>query len=254
MQFGHTAQLVLCAQGQLVPDEGLLGPHPFQELRTLGVGEYADVDLGNRQVGGDGHLGDRDEGAVHAAVRGGALKDVGQVFLDDPTYFFLSLRFHRAKIRRIICKFEVRGYKYEVRRKKYEEMKKIEHLGIAVKDLEQSNALFAKLLGAAHYKTEEVASEGVNTSFFKVGPNKIELLEATREDSPIAKFIEKKGEGIHHIAFEVDDIKAEIARLKGEGFIVLNEEPKMGADNKWVAFLHPKTTNGVLIELCQERA
>ena len=132
-------------------------------------------------------------------------------------------------------------------------MKKIEHLGIAVKDLEKSNALFAQLFGTAHYKMEEVTSEGVKTSFFKTGPNKIELLEATNENSPIAKFIEKKGEGIHHIAFEVDDIRAEIARLKGEGFTVLNEEPKKGADNKWVAFLHPKTTNGVLIELGQER-
>ncbi|WP_372945252.1 methylmalonyl-CoA epimerase [Muriicola sp.] len=132
-------------------------------------------------------------------------------------------------------------------------MKKIEHLGIAVKNLEESNALFARLFGTPHYKTEEVASEGVKTSFFKAGPNKIELLEATHPDSPIAKFIEKKGEGIHHIAFDVEDIRAEIARLKAEGFTVLNEEPKMGADNKWVAFLHPKTTNGVLIELCQER-
>ncbi|QBA65342.1 methylmalonyl-CoA epimerase [Muriicola soli] len=132
-------------------------------------------------------------------------------------------------------------------------MNKIEHLGIAVKDLEKSNALFAQLFGTAHYKMEEVASEGVKTSFFKTGPNKIELLEATNENSPIAKFIEKKGEGIHHIAFEVDDIRAEIARLKAEGFTILNEEPKKGADNKWVAFLHPKTTNGVLIELCQER-
>ncbi len=132
-------------------------------------------------------------------------------------------------------------------------MKKIEHLGIAVKNLEESNALFARLFGTPHYKTEEVASEGVKTSFFKAGPNKLELLEATHPDSPIAKFIEKKGEGIHHIAFDVEDIRAEIARLKAEGFTVLNEEPKMGADNKWVAFLHPKTTNGVLIELCQER-
>ena len=131
-------------------------------------------------------------------------------------------------------------------------MKKIEHLGIAVKSLETSNQIFEKLLGVPHYKMEEVASEGVNTSFFKVGPNKIELLEATKPDSPIAKFIEKKGEGIHHIAFEVSDINAEIARLQGEGFIVLNEEPKMGADNKLVAFLHPKSTNGVLIELCQD--
>ena len=131
-------------------------------------------------------------------------------------------------------------------------MNKIEHIGIAVKDLEQSNALFASLFGAPHYKIEEVASEGVKTSFFKTGPNKIELLETTKPDSPIAKFIEKKGEGIHHIAFAVDDIHAEIQRLKNEGFTVLNETPKKGADNKLVAFLHPKTTNGVLIELCQD--
>ncbi|NKI27952.1 methylmalonyl-CoA epimerase [Arenibacter sp. 6A1] len=131
-------------------------------------------------------------------------------------------------------------------------MNKIEHVGIAVKDLEASNLLFKKLLGVAHYKTEEVASEGVKTSFFKSGPNKIELLEATDANSPIAKFIDKKGEGIHHIAFEVDDIEAEIKRLSEEGFIVLNNTPKLGADNKLVAFLHPKGTNGVLIELCQE--
>lgn len=131
-------------------------------------------------------------------------------------------------------------------------MEKIEHIGIAVKNLEQSNALFAKLFGKSHYKIETVESEGVNTSFFKVGPNKIELLEATKPESPIAKFLEKKGEGIHHIAFAVDDINAEILRLKSEGFIVLNETPKKGADNKLVAFLHPKSSNGVLIELCQE--
>ncbi|WP_299553234.1 methylmalonyl-CoA epimerase [Seonamhaeicola sp.] len=131
-------------------------------------------------------------------------------------------------------------------------MNKIEHIGIAVKDLEASNALFSKLFGAPHYKIEAVESEGVKTSFFKVGENKIELLEATKEDSPIAKFIERKGEGIHHIAFDVDDIEAEVRRLKAEGFIVLNETPKKGADNKLVAFLHPKSTNGVLIELCQE--
>lgn len=131
-------------------------------------------------------------------------------------------------------------------------MNKVEHLGIAVKNLEASNALFKKLLGTAHYKIEEVASEGVKTSFFKTGDHKIELLEATTPDSPIAKFIEKRGEGIHHIAFDVDDINAEIQRLKNEGFTVLNEEPKRGADNKWVAFLHPKTTNGVLVELCQD--
>lgn len=131
-------------------------------------------------------------------------------------------------------------------------MRKIEHIGIAVKDLAASNTLFEQLLGQPPYKEEEVASEGVKTSFFMNGPNKIELLEATNPESPIAKFIEKKGEGIHHIAFDVEDIVIEIARLKKEGFIVLNEVPKKGADNKLVAFLHPKTTNGVLIELCQE--
>ena len=131
-------------------------------------------------------------------------------------------------------------------------MRKIEHIGIAVKDLQASNALFEKLFGQAAYKLEEVASEGVRTSFFMAGANKIELLEATREDSPIARYIEKKGEGIHHIAFDVADIHAEITRLKEEGFIVLNEKPKRGADNKLVAFLHPKSSNGVLVELCQE--
>ena len=131
-------------------------------------------------------------------------------------------------------------------------MRKIEHVGIAVKNLETSNLLFEKLFGNPPYKEEEVASEGVKTSFFMNGPNKIELLEATNENSPIAKFIEKKGEGIHHIAFDVEDIILEIERLKKEGFTILNEIPKKGADNKLVAFLHPKGTNGVLIELCQE--
>jgi methylmalonyl-CoA/ethylmalonyl-CoA epimerase len=131
-------------------------------------------------------------------------------------------------------------------------MKKIEHIGIAVNDLEISNKVFALLFGEAHYKTEWVESEQVMTSFFKSGPNKIELLQATDKNSPIAKFIEKRGEGIHHIAFAVDDIENEIKRLKNEGFAVLNETPKKGADNKLVVFLHPKTTNGVLIELCQE--
>ena len=131
-------------------------------------------------------------------------------------------------------------------------MRKIEHIGIAVKDLEVSNMLFAKLLGVQSYKQEEVLSEGVMTSFFENGPNKIELLAATSMDSPIAKFLEKKGEGIHHIAFDVEDIESEILRLKDEGFVVLNEVPKKGADNKLVVFLHPKSTNGVLIELCQE--
>src|SRR5690606_38650466 len=131
-------------------------------------------------------------------------------------------------------------------------MRKIEHIGIAVKGLQTSNDIFERLLGTPAYKEEELASGGVITSFFMNGPNKIELLEATNHDSPIAKFIEKKGEGIHHIAFDVEDIVAEISRLKSEGFNVLNETPKKGADNKLVAFLHPKGTNGVLIELCQE--
>ncbi len=131
-------------------------------------------------------------------------------------------------------------------------MKKIEHIGIAVKNIENANSIYKSLLGVSPYKTEVVESEGVTTSFFKCGDSKIELLEATKEDSPIAKFIEKRGEGIHHIAFLVTDIKTEIERLKGEGFIVLNEQPKRGADNKWVVFLHPKSTNGVLVELCQD--
>ena len=131
-------------------------------------------------------------------------------------------------------------------------MNKIEHIGIAVKDLEISNLLFEKLLGTASYKSEEVESESVMTSFFQTGVNKIELLSATNPESPIAKFIEKKGEGIHHIAFEVDDILSEMKRLKNEGFVLINEVPKKGADNKLVAFLHPKGTNGVLVELCQE--
>lgn len=129
---------------------------------------------------------------------------------------------------------------------------KIEHIGIAVKNLESANEVYSKLLGYEHYKTEGVASEGVQTSFFKCGESKIELLEATSENSPIARFIDKKGEGIHHIAFAVDDIVSEIERLKGEGFIVLNDTPKKGADNKLVTFLHPKSAHGVLIELCQE--
>ncbi len=131
-------------------------------------------------------------------------------------------------------------------------MNKIEHIGIAVKDLKASNLLFEALMGAPQYKIEEVASEKVRTAFFKNGPNKIELLEAIDNEGPIAKFLEKKGEGVHHIAFAVDDIVAEIARLKAAGFTVLNEEPKKGADNKWVVFLHPRSTNGVLVELCQE--
>ena len=128
----------------------------------------------------------------------------------------------------------------------------IEHIGIAVKDIEKSNALFASLFGKEPYKLEEVASEGVRTSFFQVGPNKIELLEATHADSPISRFIEKRGEGIHHIAFAVDDLAAEIDRLKKEGFRLINDHPKRGADQKLIAFLHPGSTNGVLVELCQD--
>lgn len=130
-------------------------------------------------------------------------------------------------------------------------MLRIDHIGIAVRDMEASNALFRQLLGEAHYKVETVETEKVATSFFWIGESKIELLEATDPDSPIAKFIEKRGEGIHHLAFEVEDIHAEIERLEKEGFVPLNREPKRGADNKWVAFLHPKSTNGVLVELCQ---
>ena len=130
-------------------------------------------------------------------------------------------------------------------------MKKIEHIGIAVKDLSKANDLYEKLLGKKPYKQEEVKSENVITSFFKVGFNKVELLEATDPSSPIAKFIEKRGEGVHHIAFDVKDIKKEMARLRKEGFVLLNEKPKRGADNKWVCFVHPKSANGVLIELCQ---
>ena len=131
-------------------------------------------------------------------------------------------------------------------------MNKIEHIGIAVKDLDTSNSLFEKLLGVSSYKTEAVFTEGVTTSFFKVGTNKIELLKAVDANSPIAKFLEKHGEGVHHIAFEVDDIVSEMNRLRTNGFTLLSDKPKKGADNKLVAFVHPKTANGVLIELCQE--
>lgn len=133
-------------------------------------------------------------------------------------------------------------------------MKKVEHIGIAVADLEKSNALFKNLLGKAHFKTEKVEGEGVETSFFQVGETKLELLQATRSDSPIAKYIDRKSEGVHHIAFAVEDILAEVARLKEAGFEILNETPKEGADNKLVVFLHPRSTNGVLVELCQEKA
>ncbi len=132
-------------------------------------------------------------------------------------------------------------------------MLKVEHIGIAVKDFANAIPLFEKLLNTACYKTEEVASENVNTAFFRQGETKIELLESSSPDGVIARFIDKKGEGIHHIAFEVADIHAEMERLRSEGFVLLNEQPKAGADNKLVCFLHPKGTNGVLVELCQEK-
>jgi methylmalonyl-CoA/ethylmalonyl-CoA epimerase len=134
----------------------------------------------------------------------------------------------------------------------YLSMKKVEHIGIAVNSLEAVGDIYQKLLNTGIYKVEEVASEAVKTAFLQCGPNKIELLEATHPDSAIAKFIAKKGEGIHHIAFEVDDIVAEMARLRSEGFILLNDEPKRGADNKLVCFVHPKSAGGVLVELCME--
>lgn len=130
---------------------------------------------------------------------------------------------------------------------------KIEHLGIAVKSLENADLLFSKLLGVEPYKHETVEREGVTTSFYKTGESKIELLEASNPESPIAKFIEKRGEGVHHIALGVENIAKEVERLKKEGFIFISEEPKEGADNKLVVFLHPKSTNGVLVELCQEK-
>ena len=132
-------------------------------------------------------------------------------------------------------------------------MLKVEHIGIAVNSLNEALPLFEKLLNCSSYKTEKVDSENVNTAFFKKGETKIELLESTTDDGVIRKYLDKKGEGIHHIAFEVDDIYAEMARLKNEGFILLNDQPKPGADNKLVCFLHPRSTNGVLIELCQDR-
>ena len=131
-------------------------------------------------------------------------------------------------------------------------MKKIEHIGIAVSNLDEANKTYESLLGVAPYKAEDVESEGVTTSFFKVGESKIELLGATNEESPIAKFIAKRGEGIHHIAYAVDNIIEEMERLEAEGFTLLNKTPKKGADNKLIAFLHPKSSNGVLVELCQD--
>lgn len=131
-------------------------------------------------------------------------------------------------------------------------MKKIEHIGIAVKNLQASNELFKKLFGKEHYKVESVEREGVSTSFFMMGDTKVELLESTSENSAIGKFIEKRGEGIHHIAFAVDDIHAEMKRMEAEGFILLNKEPLPGADHKLICFLHPKSTNGILVELCMD--
>jgi len=132
-------------------------------------------------------------------------------------------------------------------------MRKIEHIGIAVKDIKAAGETYEKLLNTQIYKVEEVESEAVRTAFLQSGPNKVELLEATSADSVITQFIEKRGEGLHHIAFDVEDIEAEMQRLRSEGFILLNEKPKEGADNKLVCFVHPKSANGVLIELCQER-
>jgi methylmalonyl-CoA/ethylmalonyl-CoA epimerase len=131
-------------------------------------------------------------------------------------------------------------------------MRKIEHIGIAVKDIDKSNQIFTALLGTGPYKNETVESEGVITSFFRTGPNKIELIASLSDDSTISKYLDKKGEGLHHIAFDVQDIRAEMTRLESEGFILLNKEPKIGADNKLICFVHPKSANGVLIELCQE--
>jgi methylmalonyl-CoA/ethylmalonyl-CoA epimerase len=170
------------------------------------------------------------------------LQDIGKVLLQHAGYFFLSLGFHGRKIHTILRKLVLQRHI----------VRKIEHIGIAVSDLQASNALFEKLLGTASYKEEEVPSEGVRTSFFRMGATKVELLQATSDASAIAKFIEKKGEGVHHIAFDVEDIEAEVGRLKAEGFEVLNETPRKGADNKLVVFVHPKSCNGVLIELCQE--
>ena len=132
-------------------------------------------------------------------------------------------------------------------------IKKIEHLGIAVKNIEESNALFTQLLGFAPYKSESVEREGVITSFFQLGESKIELLQASHPDSPIAKYLEKSKEGIHHIALDVDNIEEEMTRLRALGFVLLSDEPKPGADGKKIVFLHPKSTNGVLVELCQDR-
>ena len=146
-----------------------------------------------------------------------------------------------------LCPFPLHSLNY-----KHTHMLKIEHIGIAVKNLESANKLFSALLNVSHYKVESVDSEKVSTSFFIIGDSKIELLEATHPESPIAKFIEKKGEGIHHIAFEVENIQDAMEKMKEAGFTLLSDQPKEGADNKLICFLHPKSTNGVLVELCQE--
>lgn len=132
-------------------------------------------------------------------------------------------------------------------------MKKIEHIGIAVEDLDQAEKLYTQILGVEPYKREAIPAQKVITSFFRNGPNKIELVQGTDPESAISKFISKKGPGLHHIAYDVTDIKSELKRLKSEGFRLINEEPVSGADNKWIAFVHPKSTQGVLIELCQEK-
>ena len=133
-------------------------------------------------------------------------------------------------------------------------LKKIEHIGIAVKSISETQHVFESLLGTACYKIEEVASEGVTTAFFQIGESKIELLEATQPDSPIAKYLEKRGQGVHHLAFDVENIEHEIERLTNEGFVLIHHTPKDGADNKKIAFLHPKSTKGILVELCQEKS
>ena len=131
---------------------------------------------------------------------------------------------------------------------------RLEHLGIAVHDLPAARALYTRLLGAGPYKEERVEEQGVTTVFYRAGASKVELLGATRADSPVAKYLERRGEGLHHVAFEVEDIRAEMARLRGEGFRLLQEEPTVGADDKWVCFIHPKSAGGVLVELCQSRS
>ena len=188
------------------------------------------------------YLGNGKDNSLNSVIGGHASEDICDILLHKSGNFFLTLRFHGSKIhtKRRKLVFVANG------------LHKIEHIGIAVACLDESIPLFERLLGSASYKTEEVLSEGVRTAFFCAGDQKIELLEPTTPNSPIARFLEKRGQGIHHIAFEVSDIHSEINRLQAEGFVVLNETPKMGADQKQVVFLHPKSTGGVLIELCQQ--